>query len=52
MKKYRERISIEYFEGSHYWEVLIDGKQVHTTQTLEEANLFVAKLLLQLGEKE
>ena len=41
-----KRISVSYFEGSHYWEVTIDGKQVHTTQTKREADLFVAELIL------
>ena len=41
------RISIDYFAPSKYWEVTIDGDQVYTAETQEEAQLFVAKLRLQ-----
>ena len=43
----QRRISIDYFSPSKYWEVTIDGDQVYTAETQEEAQLFVAKLRLQ-----
>lgn len=41
-------ITINWFEGSHYWEVLVNGKQVYTAQTLREAQMFVAELTARL----
>lgn len=41
-----KRISVNYFEGSNYWEVYIDGQRVCDFSTKEEAYLFVAKLIL------
>ena len=45
-KSLYERITIGYFEGSHYYEIMIDGNVVHTAKTQEDADLFVARLLL------
>ena len=41
-----ERFSIGYFSGTNYWEVFLDGECIHTADTKEDAELFVAMLLL------
>lgn len=50
MRTLKDRIRVQYFEGTKYWEVLVDDKVVHTTQTQEDADLFMAKLLLEGGK--
>ena len=44
-------INVGWFEGSHYWEVMIDGEQVFTTQNRYEAFMFAAQLILKLKGK-
>lgn len=41
-----ERFQVEYFDGSHYWEVKLDGTVVTTCQSKREADLFVAEAVL------
>ena len=36
-------ITVDWFEGSHYWEVNVDGKQVYTSQYKRDAQLFAAE---------
>jgi hypothetical protein len=43
-----KRIQVSFFEGSHYWEVCIDGKQITTFQTKREADMFVAEIILRM----
>lgn len=43
------RITVEWFEGSHYWEVNVDGGQVYTSQDKRDAQLFAAELMIKLG---
>jgi hypothetical protein len=50
MKSVLERATINYFEGSNYWEVYIDGRRIGDFPTKEEALLFITKLYLTEGE--
>lgn len=53
MKSILDRISIDYFEGSRYWEVYIDGRRIGDFPTKEDAELFIAKLFIEeIKEKE
>ena len=39
-----DRVTIGYFSGSQYWEVMLDGKQVYTTSDKRDAYMFAAEL--------
>lgn len=47
MKSILDRISIDYFEGSKYWEVYIDERRIGDFPTKEDAELFIAKLFIE-----
>lgn len=39
-----ERVTVDFFEGSQYWEVKFDGDQIFTSSDRYEAFMFAAEL--------
>jgi len=44
-----KQVDVNWFEGSHYWEVMVEGKQIYTSQDKRDAQLFAAELLARLN---